>query len=471
MLASMLLLVILAIAIIYRTPQLETPLCYDEAFSYIHYAANPWPDPVFLYDYPNNHILHTVAMKFSVGAFGLSHFSLRFPALAAGLLLIAITFFTSQKLFGLPTAAIASFLVAISSTMVVYSTNGRGYSMMACCMALIWYSLHRMIDEKSTKHFVFAVMFQSLACMISPIAILGIAILHIYFFIKNRYLQSYSIRQQIKSLAYTIILSVLFYLPTILFTKEFHSESIVATTLPNLDKAKDLLNFFVGSFKYTTTGIPLFFIAMLGIGLIWGLFKDKAPRIVLVSLMIFALAYWILPMQTPPMRFVSILLPLAYILSVNSLFKILKSETIRVKIPFAYIPIILMVASLISSFNPTIARGDYDVTPIANHQKLFEEINKELKSGDAILTQFPMEASVRTYIGIYALSSDLLNPENAYSGKTAIVLSNNLNQTADLSFEKNNINKVRFLSNHMLEKRIPIDNNTTLLLYSLTDEN
>ncbi|MFM7900601.1 MAG: hypothetical protein ACKPAD_01300 [Bacteroidota bacterium] len=130
-----------------------------------------------------------------------------------------------------------------------------------------------------------------------------------------------------------------------------------------------------------------------------------------------------------------------------------------------------MVASLISSFNPTIARGDYDVTPIANHQKLFEEINKELKSGDAILTQFPMEASVRTYIGIYALSSDLLNPENAYSGKTAIVLSNNLNQTADLSFEKNNINKVRFLSNHMLEKRIPIDNNTTLLLYSLTDEN
>ncbi|MFM7900771.1 MAG: glycosyltransferase family 39 protein, partial [Bacteroidota bacterium] len=125
-------------------------------------------------------------MKFSVGAFGLSHFSLRFPALAAGLLLIAITFFTSRKLFGLPTAAIASFLVAISSTMVVYSSNGRGYSMMACCMVLTWYSLHRMIDEKSSKHIVFTAMFQSLACMISPVAILGIAILHIYFFIKYR---------------------------------------------------------------------------------------------------------------------------------------------------------------------------------------------------------------------------------------------------------------------------------------------
>jgi len=71
---------------------------------------------------------------------------------------------------------------------------------------------------------------------------------------------------------------------------------------------------------------------------------------------------------------------------------------------------------------------------------------------------------------MYGLQQNLLSPENAYSGKTAIVLNRKLNQTEALSFEKNNIDEKRFLKTHRLEKSVIIDENTLLLLYSRTDQ-
>ena len=316
----------MALALVYRMSELDAPLCYDEAFSYIHYASNPWPDPVFLYDYPNNHILHTVAMKFSVGILGLSHFSLRLPALFGGLILVVITFLTARKTYGLPTATMASFLIAISSTMVIYSTNGRGYSMMACCVTLIWYSLHRMVNGVSKKHFIILIMLQSAACMISPVALLGIAVIHFYMYLKNRQAVTFLAKQQVNSLAYTLLISALFYLPAVLFTKEFHSDSIVSSTLPNLEKVKEMLQFVEGSFQYAIAGMPFFLVIVLAAGFIWGSIKEQTSRIALASFFIFAMACWILPIQPPPLRSISILLPLVYILTSKKIFKALEKS-------------------------------------------------------------------------------------------------------------------------------------------------
>jgi len=454
--ASILLLAAMALALVYRMSELDAPLCYDEAFSYIHYASNPWPDPVFLYDYPNNHILHTVAMKFSVGILGLSHFSLRLPALFGGLILVVITFLTARKTYGLPTATIASFLIAISSTMVIYSTNGRGYSMMACCVTLIWYSLHRMVNGVSKKHFIILVMLQSAACMISPVALLGIAVIHFYMYIKNRKAVTFLAKQQVNSLVYTLLISALFYLPAALFTKEFHSDSIVSTTLPNLEKVKEMLQFVEGSFQYAIAGMPFFLVIVLAAGFIWGSIKEQTSRIALASFFIFAMACWILPIQPPPLRSISILLP--------------EKSAFDSKLNGLTFALVLIAATLITHFKPTIARDQYDVTPVKNHMELFTILKKEMKNGDAILTQFPMEASVRTYSKMYGLQQNLLSPENAYSGKTAIVLNRKFNQTEALSFEKNNIDEKRFLKTHRLEKSVIIDENTLLLLYSRTDQ-
>ncbi|MFN9597178.1 MAG: glycosyltransferase family 39 protein [Bacteroidota bacterium] len=468
--AGILLMATMAFALVYRMPQLDAPLCYDEAFSYIHYASNPWPDPVFLYDYPNNHILHTIAMKFSVDILGLSHFSLRLPALFGGLILVVITFLISRKTYGLPTAAMASFLIAISSTMVIYSTNGRGYSMMACCVTLIWYSLHRMVNGVSKKHFIILVMLQSAACMISPVALLGIAVIHFYIYIKNRKAVTFLAKQQVNSLVCTLLISALFYLPAVLFTKEFNSDSIVSTTLPNLEKVKEMLHFIEGSFQYTIAGMPFFLMIVLGAGFIWGSIKEQTSRIALASFFIFAMACWILPIQPPPLRSISILLPLVYILISKNIFKALEKSAFDSKLNGLTIALVLIAATLITHFKPTIARDQYDVTPVKNHMKLFTILKKEMKNGDTILTQFPMEASVRTYSKMYGLQPNLLSPENAYSGKTTIVLNRKLNQTETLSFEKNNIDEKRFLKTHRLEKSVIIDENTLLLLYSRTDQ-
>lgn len=112
-----------------RAAFLSTPMRYDEAHSFLVYASSPWRDIVETYNFPNNHILHSLGMHFAWVGLGDAPWVLRLPAFLAGVGCIPAAYLLGREANGRGAGLWAAALVGGSSVLIQYSTNGRGYSL------------------------------------------------------------------------------------------------------------------------------------------------------------------------------------------------------------------------------------------------------------------------------------------------------------------------------------------------------
>lgn len=111
---------------------------YDEAFTLLDYSAKPLFHTLSVYDWPNNHVLHSVLVHFTCAWFGQELWALRLPALVCGLLLIPASYAVACVYFNRTAGLLAAGLVASSSYLIFYSTNGRGYTLLALCSMVLF---------------------------------------------------------------------------------------------------------------------------------------------------------------------------------------------------------------------------------------------------------------------------------------------------------------------------------------------
>lgn len=129
-------LVMLA-GLVVRLEFLFQPMRYDEAGTAVHYVFQPWYIPVTTYTAPNNHVLHSVLAQLSTFVFGGAPWALRLPALTAGILLIPATYLAGRAFYGRSAGLLAAAFVAASSVVIEYSTNARGYTLLALGFVLM----------------------------------------------------------------------------------------------------------------------------------------------------------------------------------------------------------------------------------------------------------------------------------------------------------------------------------------------
>ena len=127
-------------AILVRLDFLFQPMRYDESDTYVHYASRPLYIGLTTYTAPNNHVFHTVLVHISTALFGGAPWAIRLPAFLAGVLLVPASYGCARLIYGRIPALLCAALVATSSTLVEYSTNARGYTLVAlatvCLVAL-----------------------------------------------------------------------------------------------------------------------------------------------------------------------------------------------------------------------------------------------------------------------------------------------------------------------------------------------
>ena len=123
------LVAITAIAIGLRAIYSNDPFRYDESVNWLSVARFGMLRALGDYQAPNNHILHTVLVCASASLFGNGERVLRLPAFAFGCAIVPTTFIAIRELHGRRAALIAAALVAVSTTLIEYSVNARGYSM------------------------------------------------------------------------------------------------------------------------------------------------------------------------------------------------------------------------------------------------------------------------------------------------------------------------------------------------------
>lgn len=122
------LLVITAFAVILRLVLINRPMEYDEAYTFSEFARHSFRQVVTDYHVPNNHVFHTILVRFSFLVFGNSAWAIRVPALLAGIALIPAVYFLAARLYSAPVGWIAAAGTAALPVLVRYSVNARGYT-------------------------------------------------------------------------------------------------------------------------------------------------------------------------------------------------------------------------------------------------------------------------------------------------------------------------------------------------------
>ena len=143
----------IAVGVFLRLHFLFQPLRADEAFTYVRYSSQSPLRIMAAYTTPNNHILHSILVSLSTHLFGSEPWALRLPALAAGVLVIPLSYLACRTYFGRAPAAISAALVACSSVLVEFSTNARGYSIMTACFLVAMIAAHRIAVRGETQYF------------------------------------------------------------------------------------------------------------------------------------------------------------------------------------------------------------------------------------------------------------------------------------------------------------------------------
>ncbi|HVT39693.1 MAG TPA: glycosyltransferase family 39 protein [Gemmatimonadaceae bacterium] len=124
---------IVCIAAAVRVLHLGQPMRYDEAWTYTYYASQPLPIALSDYTFPNNHIFHRVLVWIAVRLFGNSPPVIRLPAFVAGVLMVPAAYLVARRLAGKEAGLIAAALTAAMPSLILYSTNARGYSLLGLC--------------------------------------------------------------------------------------------------------------------------------------------------------------------------------------------------------------------------------------------------------------------------------------------------------------------------------------------------
>lgn len=129
--------VILVIAVALRLLYVAQPMRSEEAIAYMSFVREPLRPGALLAPDPNNHVLYTWLAKLAAGAFGPAPWAMRLPALIAGILIVPATYAVARAIYGGRAAIIATGFAASSGALVLYSTNARGYSLVALCFLLL----------------------------------------------------------------------------------------------------------------------------------------------------------------------------------------------------------------------------------------------------------------------------------------------------------------------------------------------
>src|SRR5262249_27918122 len=93
---------------------------------YLNFASGPWSNLYTTFD-ANNHVLNTILIRLSVGAFGLSELTLRLPSVLAGFALTMGVFAVLGPIPSRWTRWIAFVSIGLHPLILDFSVAARGY--------------------------------------------------------------------------------------------------------------------------------------------------------------------------------------------------------------------------------------------------------------------------------------------------------------------------------------------------------
>ena len=217
------LLLITALGACFRIKFLFSPMRYDETFTFYYFAKRPFVSILTDYMLPNNHVLYTMMIRCFYLLFGSVEWALRAPSFIFGVLLIPATWLFASIFYGPRVALWSAALVSASSYLIEFSSNSRGNTLIAL-FGLLIFCLAAYVRKKNNRAawslivLMSALGFFTMTTLVFEVA--GIYLWLFFSFLSDDvgYPRRPFLFQAVKAGMATVLLTVAFYLPIMIFT-------------------------------------------------------------------------------------------------------------------------------------------------------------------------------------------------------------------------------------------------------------
>jgi hypothetical protein len=308
-------------AIVIRLVHINQPMRGDEAWTFMEFVLRPISDVMSNYTIPNNHILHTLLVKFSTAIFGNAEWAIRLPVFIAGVLLVPATYVAARALTDRNAALFAAALVAALPGVVLYSTNARGYSMICLAFMVLIILANAQADADSTRRWIGFAVVVALGAYTIPVMLYPAGVVCLWLLMERWRRQGIEglrrlIPRMTAALVLTGVLTLLVYAPVLLRSGP---ESLVGNpyvTPHTWSRVAIDIRWILGVMRQVHgLGIPRSVIVIFAVLGVLPLFVKGPERGRLVTLLI-ALVLWsaimvVATRRPPPARAWLFLAPLA----------------------------------------------------------------------------------------------------------------------------------------------------------------
>ncbi len=449
---------VLAIGAVLRILRINESVTYDEALTYVHYAGQSFGFLFSDYLFTSNQILYSALARISTLVFGVHAWSLRLPALVAGILVMPLCYAFARYVFNRHIAVIMLCLIAVSGPLVEYSAMARGYSLVwLFTIAALLAARHFVKSENLVSGLLIAV-FTSLGMWATPdMAYPALMVYAWTLFMLVANYQSTIRRRMFKLIGSALLacgLVFLFYAPVVVvhsLDQLLHHPSAEVntwTTFVNTqqDRAFDLWAYFTG-----TASTLLAFAGAVAV--VYAAYVSVKYRFLLFALLLATVPLVIIQHEVAPPAVWTFSLMVLHLGSAIGLFYLLKVVRDKLVPAFTKSQRTLVAGSFVLVLLGWLGiRGEGDtVERFPEAQRAAAWLGVNVRPDDRVCVQLPWDAPVAFYLDCERKATVSLRGPITPSGRVYVLVAPSHGQTPEGVLLDNELRRADFPTLHMLQ--------------------
>jgi hypothetical protein len=405
-------------AIIFRLERIYAPLVHDEAYTYVAFSSDSLFDTIIAYHLPNNHVFHSILVNIVTHLFGMQPWAVRLPALLAGVLMVPATYLLAKNIYDKETALASALLVAYSPDLVSYSTNARGYTILALITLLILTLGVYVRKVRNLFAWVLLICLSAIGFYTVPVMLFPFGVLFTWLFLSNLVEGSGPYSSRMAFFKYwviagigTAILALLFYTPIFIYAgaENFFANGVIAPLSWSAFPAT-LQSRLVETWYEWQEGFPPALLLLLGLGFGLGLILHRRISSQKVPLQLAALTWiGILLLVQRPNAWSKIwlfLMPLVFIWSAAGIIGSLKALPLKLPRRFSLAVVAVGAAMLVVAIQAirVLPSLPFQWASKGEAESIVLFLKDNIQDADMILVTSPDDAPVWYYSRLYGIA-------------------------------------------------------------------
>ena len=420
-------LLLTALGAAFRFKFLLAPMRYDETFNFYYFVKRPFFSIFSDYMLPNNHVLYTAIVRCFYLLFGSAEWVLRMPVFIFGVLVIPAAWVVIALLSGPRVALWATALISSSSYLIEYSSNSRGY-MLGMLLGLIVFALGAYVRKKNNRAaWLLIAVLSALGLLTITTMLFEISAVFLWLFFssfswdqtrRSDYSRGTFLVQIFRTGLLLVLLTVLFYLPILIFTGvDTLIHNPIMAPMPFDRFLPEVPIFLKNSWLSWNRGYPLALGGLLSCGLVFQFFRPR-KNLAFISLLLTALVILFLMRHPPFVRVWIYLLPFYIAGGLGWLALLPRFMDGRIA------QISAVILTIVVAY-PVVTKSALDFGPpgdsviLQDGKQIAQDLKSLVRPGDMIFSPFPDDMTMLYYLDQTAIKN-VLSPEPT-SGRIFIV--------------------------------------------------